>query len=98
MGVLCRLPILDWSKWQVLRELGDKANPLYEHGFDRVGCFPCLAAGDPHKERSSGFDAFGGQQKTIVLQLEKETGKSIWTSNGGAMRNNPDQMCFLCMA
>ncbi|KDC48034.1 phosphoadenosine phosphosulfate reductase family protein [Bordetella bronchiseptica] len=96
LGVMARLPILDWSKWQVLQEVGERLNPLYRHNFDRVGCFPCLAAGDVHKERAFGFDEFGREQKVIVLQLEKETGKSIWTSIGGAMRNNPDQMCLLC--
>jgi 3'-phosphoadenosine 5'-phosphosulfate sulfotransferase (PAPS reductase)/FAD synthetase len=98
MGVMVRLPILDWSKYQVLHQLGENANPLYKTGFDRVGCFPCLAAGDVHKERAFGFDKFGKQQRVIVLQLEQETGKSIFTSKGGAQRNNPNQMCLLCVA
>lgn len=98
MGVTVRLPILGWSKWQVLGEVGERLNPLYPAGFDRVGCFPCLAGGDASKERAFGFDETGRKHKSIVIQLEKETGKSIWTSNGGAMRNNPAQMCMLCMA
>lgn len=98
LGVMVRLPILDWSKWQVLQEVGDKLNPLYAAGFDRVGCFPCLASGDAHKERAFVFDSVGKKHKTIVLQLEMETGKSIWTSKGGSMRNNPDQMCMICMS
>lgn len=80
----------------MLQELGGRENPLYARGFGRVGCFPCLAAGDVHKERAFGFDDFGNAQKTIVLQLEKEIGKSIWTSKGGAMRNNEDQICLIC--
>ena len=96
LGVSVRLPIIHWSKWQVLKEVGDRLNPLYSSGFDRVGCFPCLAAGDVHKERAFGFDDFGRSQRVIVLRLENETGKSIWTSQGGAMRNNPDQMCMMC--
>lgn len=96
LGVMVRLPVLWWSKHQVLLEVGDRLNPLYPAGFDRVGCFPCLAAGDKHKERAFHFDDTGRAHKVIVLQLERETGKSVWTSNGGAMRNNPDQMCMLC--
>lgn len=95
MGVMVRLPILDWSEWQVLREVGERLNPLYASGFDRVGCFPCLAGGDKSKERAFGFDETGRKHKSIVIQLEKETGKSVWTSVSGAMRNNPAQMCML---
>ena len=97
MGVMVRLPIIGWSKWQVLHEVGERLNPLYADGFDRVGCFPCLASGDRHKARAFAYDHTGQTHKTIVMSLEKETGKSIWTSKGGAMRNNPDQMCMLCM-
>lgn len=45
LGVKFRLPILDWSEQQVLDFLGDDINPLYNQGFGRVGCFPCLAGG-----------------------------------------------------
>lgn len=96
LGVSMRLPILDWSAYQVKHQIGDKINPLYAAGFDRVGCFPCLASGDIHKERAFGFGEFGAAQKVIVMQLERETGKSIWTSSGGTMRNHPDQMRLLC--
>ena len=89
MGVLVRLPIINWSKWQVLHEVGERLNPLYPAGFDRVGCFPCLAAGDVHKERAFAFDDIGRKHKVIVLQLEKETGKSVWTSKGGLNAKQP---------
>ena len=41
-------PIVDWTKEQVfafLRENGEKWNPLYELGFSRVGCAPCINSG-----------------------------------------------------
>ena len=98
MGVLVRLPILDWSDYQVFQQLGERINPLYKEGFDRVGCFPCLASGDVHKERAFGFDEFGEKQKVIVLHLEKEIGKSIWTSKGGSQRNNENQICMFCQS
>lgn len=38
-------PIAEWSKAQVfafLAEHGERTNPLYEMGFGRVGCAPCI--------------------------------------------------------
>lgn len=96
MGVKVRLPIVDWSRAQVLDFLCGDENPLYAAGFDRVGCFPCLASGDVNKERAFGFDEFGESQKQKVIWLESQIGKSIWTSKGGSQRNNPDQICMFC--
>lgn len=96
MGITFRLPILDWQTWQVMQLLGDEINPLYATGFDRVGCFLCLAGGDASKERAFQFDETGRQHFVMAQTVEARTGKSIWTSKGGAMRNNPDQMCALC--
>jgi 3'-phosphoadenosine 5'-phosphosulfate sulfotransferase (PAPS reductase)/FAD synthetase len=98
MGVMCRLPILDWQTWQVMQLLDGEQNPLYAKGFDRVGCFPCLASGDAPKERAFGFDETGKQHYELVRSIENRTGKSIWTSKGGAARNNPDQMCAICQS
>jgi 3'-phosphoadenosine 5'-phosphosulfate sulfotransferase (PAPS reductase)/FAD synthetase len=87
LGVFFRLPVLNWTAADVLAYLNGEENPLYGHGFDRVGCFPCLAAGDAYKEKAFAFDEFGAQQKVKVIQLSKEIGKSIWTSKGGLRRN-----------
>jgi len=38
-------PIVDWSKEKVINYIknkGIKLNPLYDLGFSRVGCFPCV--------------------------------------------------------
>jgi 3'-phosphoadenosine 5'-phosphosulfate sulfotransferase (PAPS reductase)/FAD synthetase len=96
MGVTFRLPILDWTENDVFDLLDGKENPLYDAGFERVGCFPCLAAGDRHKELAFSFDEFGRKQFEIVRQLEKEIGKSVFTSKGGCQRNNEDQLCLIC--
>lgn len=40
-----RYPIASWTKEQVfafLKEHGEEVNPLYCHGFSRVGCAPCV--------------------------------------------------------
>lgn len=95
LGVSVRLPIIDWSTAQVHAEMEGRLNTLYGEGFDRVGCFPCLAAGDAAKERAFAYDDFGKAQKTLVIALERETGKSVWTSKGGKARN-ADAMCAMC--
>lgn len=41
-------PIVDWTDndvWEFLRHYGCKSNPLYEEGFDRVGCVGCPLGG-----------------------------------------------------
>lgn len=40
-------PILRWKQeqcFEMLKKHGIKPNPLYEKGFSRVGCFPCVMA------------------------------------------------------
>ena len=58
MGVMFRLPIIDWSANDVFDYLDGEENPLYAQGFNRVGCFPCLAAGD--RSDSVVFECAGG--------------------------------------
>jgi len=82
MGVTFRLAILEWTTEDVFDYLDGQANPLYAVGFDRVGCFPCLAGGDAAKRRAFAFDDFGRQQYAQVIVVSKEIGKSIWTSKG----------------
>jgi 3'-phosphoadenosine 5'-phosphosulfate sulfotransferase (PAPS reductase)/FAD synthetase len=80
----------------VFEYLNGEENPLYKQGFDRVGCFPCLAAGDKTKEKAFQHDDFGREQYKKVMWLSEQIGKSVWTSKGGKMRNNEDQGCLIC--
>lgn len=101
MGVMFRLAIVDWSKKDVLAYLNGEQNPLYAEGFDRVGCFPCQAAGDAHKEKCYAFDDFGAQQKRKVWWLSKALDKPMFTSKGGQERNKDVPMdlfegCGIC--
>lgn len=92
LGVMFRLCILEWSEIDVKEFVGySDLNPLYET-FNRVGCFPCLAAGDAHKEKSFAYDDFGQQQKHRVIKISQQINKSIWTSKGGKARNE----CMIC--
>lgn len=87
MGVRFRLPIVDWSDDDVFEYLDGEENPLYDEGFTRVGCFPCLAAGDATKEKAFTHDEFGRQQYERVIQVSAQIQKHIFTSKGGQARN-----------
>lgn len=88
-GIMFRLPIVEWSRADVMDYLNGEENPLYAAGFDRVGCFPCLAAGDAYKKKAFEHDEFGKKQYEIVRGLEIELKKSVWTSKGAG--------CSLCI-
>lgn len=90
-GVVFMLPILTWSSREVFDFLEGKHNPLYNQGFERVGCFPCLAGGDASKKRAFEHNDFGRAQRIRVKNLEDEIGKSIYTSKATSQRDNKDQ-------
>lgn len=99
IGVMFRLAVLDWTERDVLEFLDGEENPLYAAGFSRVGCFPCMASGDPHKEMSFKHDAFGASQHAKVIRISAQIGKPIWTSKGGLARNAANDNgpgCALC--
>jgi 3'-phosphoadenosine 5'-phosphosulfate sulfotransferase (PAPS reductase)/FAD synthetase len=89
-GVRFVLPIVDWSTEEVFRLLDGTENPLYRAEFDRVGCFPCLAAGDKHKAKAFAFDKVGKQHFIAVQQVSDEIGVSVWSSKAG------QSGCLLC--
>jgi 3'-phosphoadenosine 5'-phosphosulfate sulfotransferase (PAPS reductase)/FAD synthetase len=95
-GVRFRLPVLDWSTAEIFELLAGEENPLYALGSKRVGCFPCLAAGDPAKEHAFNQDDFGKSQREIVAVLERDIGKNIFTSKGGIARNADFEGCAIC--
>lgn len=97
MGVQFRLCILNWSIADVIFYVGaEYINPLYADGFDRVGCFPCLAAGDEAKRKAFEYDEFGRSQHWKVMIVSAQIGKSIWTSKGGIAMNAERICCLLC--
>jgi len=87
MGVMFRMPVLDWTTEEIMEFLNGRHNDLYNQGFDRVGCFPCLAGGDAWKNKAFTHDKFGEQQRIRVRVLEQEIGKSVFTSKGGLAKD-----------
>lgn len=90
LGVRFVLPILDWSRAEVIALVGAKnLNPLYAEGFDRVGCFPCLASGPRVKAKAFGHDAFGHSQSRRVIQIGQLIGRDAMAGDG--------QACGVCL-
>ena len=87
LGVMIRLPIVDWQTEDVFDFLDGEQSPLYKMGFDRVGCFPCLAGGDYWKAKAFAFDDFGKSQRIKVVQLGHEIKKNVFTSIKWSLRN-----------
>jgi len=101
LGVMFRLPVLDLSTDQIFEILNGEYNPLYNAGFKRVGCFPCLASGDKWKRKAFIYDETGRKHWAIVKDIELQIGKSVFTSKKEAQRgnkNNDDLFtgCAIC--
>lgn len=100
LGVRFQLPILSWSESEVIGFLDGKQNPLYLDGFDRVGCFPCLASGDKNKIKAFNYDDFGLMQKVVINIIEGQIGKSVFTSNKEQFNQKQigmfDDVCSIC--
>lgn len=70
LGVVVRLPIVDWTTDEVLDYIGEFKNPLYTNGFDRVGCFPCLISGKSNIDKCLSYDGFGHEQRIKLENLQ----------------------------
>ena len=71
-------PLLRWTEAQVFAYLGANGvppNPLYESGFSRVGCFPCIHA------RKSELARMPDDAWSKITEWEHRIGRS-WFSAG----------------
>lgn len=96
LGVRYRLPIVDWYTSEVMDYLEGEHNELYDQGFTRVGCFPCLAGGDKAKIKAFEHDEFGKQQLIDVRVIESEINKSVFTAKIGQAWDDDNQGCRIC--
>lgn len=96
MGVMFRLAVLHWSKKEIFAYVGwENVNPLYwdtpeRAGFDRVGCFPCMAFGDKAKAKAFNHDAFGHTQFIAVTEIGRQIGKGVWAKGA------EESTCMVC--
>lgn len=80
LGVMFRLPVLDWGKKEIFEYLQGEENPLYTMGFDRVGCFPCLAGGEGWQVLAFNFDETGRKHYLIAEEIAKVAGRQVLES------------------
>ncbi len=74
MDIYFRFPLLEWDGREVLKYLKKhniKLNPLYQKGFRRVGCYPCLLSYKDIKLAALDGDV-GKERVEKLLELEHE--------------------------
>lgn len=98
-------PIIDWKDddvWQFLRYYGCRSNPLYECGFNRIGCIGCPMAG---KHRKVEFGLYPKYKENYIrafdrmLIAHKNAGKPTQWQSGKEvfswwMQEDPNQITF----
>ena len=98
-------PIVEWTDadvWGFLRHYGCKSNPLYQCGFDRVGCIGCPMAS---KKRYFEFEKYPKYKASYIRAFDKmlkardEHGlKRTWESAEEVFRwwmgEDPKQLTF----
>lgn len=102
LGVRFRLAVIEWSADDVFDFLAGEEHPLYKiknpdgsRKFNRIGCFPCQAAGDKAKEVAYQHDEFGASQLVKITFISAKIGRSQWNSKGGKARND-GAGCAVC--
>ena len=100
-------PIIDWKDddvWQFLRHYDCRSNPLYECGFNRIGCIGCPMAG---KHRKVEFELYPKYKENYIrafdrmlktLERKGLTHKKGWQNGKEVfswwMQEDPNQITF----
>jgi 3'-phosphoadenosine 5'-phosphosulfate sulfotransferase (PAPS reductase)/FAD synthetase len=102
-GVSFRLPVIDWSKSEIFELLAGNENPLYAAGFDRVGCFPCLAGGEGWQMKAFHFDEVGRKHYRIAERISAVAGRPVLVTKkymgqgpGGDLFEDSFSGCAIC--
>jgi 3'-phosphoadenosine 5'-phosphosulfate sulfotransferase (PAPS reductase)/FAD synthetase len=95
MGVMFRLPVIDWAKSEVFEFLNGEENMLYGEGFSRVGCFPCLAGGEEDQVKAFNYDDTGRKHFKIALQIGAIAGRDVLTTKKFAGQGPACAMCSI---
>lgn len=90
LGIRFRLPVLRWSRDEIFDYLAGEEHPHYALGFDRVGCFPCLAASDGPKLKAFNSGEFGAEQYRKVIRIASIIGKPVFD------KDNAGNGCAVC--
>jgi phosphoadenosine phosphosulfate reductase len=98
-------PVIDWKDadvWQFLRHYDCRSNPLYECGFNRIGCIGCIMA---RKHRKVEFELYPKYKENYIrafdrmLIARKNAGKPTQWQSGKEvfswwMQEDPNQITF----
>lgn len=100
-------PIVDWSDkdvWEFLKYYGCESNPLYQCGFNRIGCIGCPMAG---KHRYFEFERYPKYKALYIKAFDRMvkaraerglTNRVIWHTGEAVfkwwMGENPLQLTF----
>lgn len=96
LGVVFKLPILDWATSEVFALLDGKENELYSKGFKRCGCFPCLASGEGHQIMAFNFDETGLKHYKIAQEISRISGRAVLKTNKYSNQVPDDPGCMFC--
>jgi 3'-phosphoadenosine 5'-phosphosulfate sulfotransferase (PAPS reductase)/FAD synthetase len=81
-------PIADWTKqmcFDYVMAQGEKVNPLYALGFNRVGCAPCINSG---KDDILNWEIRRPEMIEKVRELERVTGRTFFSLCVPGMHTN----------
>lgn len=65
-------PIVDWTDkdvWEFLRHYGCESNPLYQRGYNRIGCIGCPLAGG--KQMKSEFTRYPKYKEAYIRAFDR---------------------------
>ena len=65
-------PIYEWTDddiWNYINEMGIETNPLYQMGFNRVGCIGCPMAS--YKDKVMEFEMFPTYKRAYIRAFDK---------------------------
>lgn len=86
-GEIVTNPIIDWQDrdvWDYLADCKVKANPLYQCGFNRVGCIGCPVVGKVRWHGFAKYPAYANMYKRAFAKMlthrEAQEKKTVWQS------------------
>jgi phosphoadenosine phosphosulfate reductase len=81
-------PIVEWEKhdvWEFLEHYGCESNPLYQCGYDRIGCVGCPMAGNFRKKQFNDYPKYKESyiksfEKMLLKRFENGIETKLWGS------------------
>lgn len=81
-------PIAYWTEdevWEYVHERKLEYNPLYDQGFNRVGCIGCPMARKFRKEEFKRYPKYEMLYRKLADEIDKETHEKLESRNGQSL-------------